>query len=162
MKISINGLKCSSCSVCHSLVPCRIIPTGVHLNESPMEQAAGINPLLLFIADVGFGLQHRRDGACADSSHVGLDAILLLARCHAPTDRSPDLRTLRSSAPSVERALWVSVPTHKPKCAEQHYHAIQRLIVGLQRCRCRGVEPGYERWTQRTYRDGRRCRRASW
>jgi hypothetical protein len=41
-----------------SLVPCRIIPTGVNLNESPMEQAAGINPLLLFIADVGFGLQY--------------------------------------------------------------------------------------------------------
>jgi hypothetical protein len=84
-----------------SLVPCRIIPTGVNLNESPMEQAAGINSLLLFIADVCFKLQHSRDRACADSSYVGLGDILLLARCHTPTDRSFDLRTLGSSAASV-------------------------------------------------------------
>jgi hypothetical protein len=67
-----------------SLVPCRIIPTGVNLNESPMEQAAGINPLLLFIADVGFGLQHCRDGTCAKSSYIGRGDILLLADAMRP------------------------------------------------------------------------------
>ena len=40
-----------------------------------MEQAAGINPPLLFIADVCFGLQHPRDGACMGSSYVGLGDI---------------------------------------------------------------------------------------
>jgi hypothetical protein len=63
-----------------SLVPCRIIPTGVNLNESPMEQAAGINPLLLFIAGVDLGLQYFLHRACADWSYAGLGNILPLAR----------------------------------------------------------------------------------
>src|ERR1700759_1804918 len=32
-----------------------------NLNESPMEQAAGINPLLLFISHVGHGSQYSSD-----------------------------------------------------------------------------------------------------
>jgi hypothetical protein len=36
-----------------------------------MEQAAGINPLFLFIADVGFGSQYFSDRACAALPHLG-------------------------------------------------------------------------------------------